>query len=122
MRVEVGPVPSESAVMWLAFARTILAQVVVDPRAYGVDIGPDELAAFEAYLDEWEIIANQDVTFHWVADVDADKVRRLAETWVKLAEGMGRAAEARGYELQPQEGKEFTDALALAVMTALAEQ
>lgn len=122
MRVEVGPVPSDSAVMWLAFARTILAQVITDPTAYGVDISPGELSAFEAYLDEWELIANQDVEFHWVADVDADKVRALAATWLKLADGMGRAAEARGYELQPREGKPFTEALALAVMTALADE
>ena len=122
MRVEVGPVPSDSAVMWLAFARTIIAQVLTEPDAYGVQISSDELAAFEAYLDEWEIIANQDVTFHWVTDADADKVRRLADTWLKLADGMGRAAEARGYELQPQEGKPFTEALAVAVMTALADE
>ena len=108
--------------MWLAFARTVLAQVITQPTAYGVDISPDELAAFEAYLDEWELIANGDTTFLWVADVDADKVRALADTWLKLAEGMGRAAEARGYELQPQEGKPFTEALALAVMTALADE
>ena len=122
MRVEVGPVPSDAAVMWLAYARTVLAQVITMPATYGVDVSPDELAAFEAYLDEWELIANTAPVFHWVSDADAHKVKALADTWVKLADGMARAAEERGYELQPQEGKPFTDALAVAVITALAEE
>lgn len=114
--------PSDSALMWLAFARTILAQVITRPDLYGTDITPDELAAFEAYLDEWELVANRDTTFHWTTDADPHKVRRLADTWLRLADGMGRAAEERGYELQPPEGKPFTEALALGVMRALTDE
>lgn len=120
MRVEVGPVPADSALMWLAYARTVIAQVITRPGAYGVDLKPDELAAFEAYLDEWELIANRDTTFHWVTDADPDKVKRLADTWLTLAEGMAVAARKRGYELQPPEGAPFNEALIVAVLTALA--
>lgn len=120
MRVEVGPVPSESVLIWLAFARTILAQVITRPDAYGTPLSEVELAAFESYLDEWELEANRDHQFHWVTDADPDKVKRLADTWLHLAEGMAAEAARRGYEIQPPEGKPFNDALILAVLTALA--
>lgn len=120
MRVEVGPVPADSALMWLAYARTVLAQIITRPGSYGADLSDAELAAFEAYLDEWELIATRDTTFHWVSDADPDKVKRLADTWLKLADGMAEAARKRGYELQPREGAAFNDALIVAVLTALA--
>lgn len=122
MRVEVGPVPAESTLMWLAYARTVLAQVITRPDAYGTRLSDDDIAAFESYLDEWELIATRDTTFHWISDGDPDKVKRLADTWLKLAEGMAEAARKRGYELQPKEGKAFNDALVVAVLTALADE
>jgi len=118
----VGPVPSESVVMWLAFARTVLAQVMVDPMAYGHPLPNDALAAFEAYLDEWELIAERDVVFRWSADVDAHKVKELADTWLHLGEGMAAATEKRGYALQPVESLAFNDALLVGVLTALGDE
>lgn len=122
MRVEVGPVPSESVVMWLAYARTVLAQCITHPGVYGTTLLPDQIAAFEAYLDEWDLIASRDMTFRWVTDVDPDKVKQLADVWFELTEGMGVAAAKRGFELQPPEGKAFNEALAVAVLTALADE
>ena len=122
MRVEVGPVPAESVLMWLAYARTVLAQVITRPGAYGARLSDDDIAAFEAYLDEWELIATRDTSFHWVKDADADKVKRLADTWLRLAEGMAVEAQRRGYELQPVEGQLFNDALIEAVLVALADE
>lgn len=108
--------------MWLAYARTVLAQVISRPDTYGTPPSDDDVAAFEAYLDEWDLLADQDVQFHWVTDADPDKVKRLADTWLHLAEGMAAEAERRGYELQPPEGKLFNDALIVAVLTALASE
>lgn len=122
MRVEIGPVPSDSVLMWIAFARTILAQIITQPGAYGTELSEVELGAFEAYLDEWELGANRGHIFHWSTDADPDKVKRLADTWLKLAEGMARAAELRGYEIQPPEGRPFNDALVVAVLEALGRE
>lgn len=120
MRVEVGPVPSDSVIIWLAFARTVIAQVITNPGAYGTPLSEVELTAFEAYLDEWELVANRDHVFHWSTDADPDKVKRLADTWLHLAEGMAAEAQRRGYEIQPPEGRPFNDALIVAVLQALA--
>ncbi len=117
-----GPVASDSVVMWLAYARTVLAQCITHPGMYGTRLLPDQLAAFESYLDEWDLIADRDITFHWVTDVDPDKVQALADVWMQLTEGMGVAAAKRGFELQPPEGKAFNDALVVAVLAALAAE
>lgn len=122
MRVAIGPVPSESVLMWLAYARTVIAQVITRPGAYGVRLSADDLAAFEAYLDEWELAANRDTTFRWSTDADADKVRGLADTWMQLSEGMRQAVIERGYELLPTDSKPFNEALILAVLTALQDE
>lgn len=123
MRVQIGPVPSDSALMWLAYARTVLAQVITRPGSYGgVRLSDEELAGFEAYLDEWELTANADTTFLWATDADADKVKRLADTWYRLSEGMAVEAAKRGFELQPADGKAFNEALVVAVLTALSDE
>lgn len=114
--------PSDSVLMWLAYARTVLAQVITRRNTYGIVPTEDDVAAFEAYLDEWDLLANRDPEFLWVTDADPDKVKRLADTWLHLAEGMADAAQERGYELQPSEGKPFNDALIVAVLTALASE
>ena len=114
--------PSDSVLMWLAYARTILAQCLTEPGRYGVRLRAHEVAAFEAYLDEWDLIANRDMSFHWVTDADPDKVKALADVWYQLTEGMGAEAAKRGYELQPPEGKPFNDALIVAVLEALAAE
>ena len=108
--------------MWLAYARTVLAQCITHPGMYGTSLLPDQIAAFESYLDEWDLIANRDMTFRWSTDVDPDKVKQLADVWMQLTEGMGVAAAKRGFELQPPEGKVFNDALIVAVLEALASE
>lgn len=123
MRVQVGPVPSESVLMWLAYARTVIAQIITRPGSYGgVTLSAEDLAGFEAYLDEWELVANRDTTFVWSTDADADKVNALAATWYQLSEGMRIEAERRGYELLPADSRPFNDALILAVLTALSDE
>ena len=108
--------------MWLAYARTVLAQCITHPGMYGTSLLPDQIAAFESYLDEWDLIANRDMTFRWSTDVDPDKVKQLADMWMQLTEGMGVAAAKRGFELQPPEGKVFNDTLIVAVLEALASE
>jgi hypothetical protein len=108
--------------MWLAYARTVLAQCITHPGLYGTSLLPDQIAAFESYLDEWDLIANRDMTFRWVTDVDPDKVKQLADVWLQLAEGMAVVAAERGFELQPPEGKAFNDTLIVAVLEALASE
>jgi hypothetical protein len=115
-------VPSDSVLMWLAYARTVLAQVITRRNTYGTTPSEDDVAAFEAYLDEWDLLANRDTEFRWITDADPDKVKQLADTWLHLAEGLADAAAKRGYELQPTEGKAFNDALIVAVLTALASE
>lgn len=108
--------------MWLAYSRTVLAQIITRPGAYGVDLSEPVIAAFESYLDEWELIANRDTEFHWVTDADPDKVKSLADTWLKLGDGMAAEAAKRGYALQPPESVRFNEALIVAVLEALASE
>ena len=120
MRIEIGPTSSASALMWLAYARTVLARIISAPAAFPVELTLTELDDFERFLNEWETIASSQVEFHWVAEEDADRVRALATTWIKIAEVLGAEERERGYALAHPDSLEFNDAVASGVLTAIA--
>ena len=120
MRVEVGPVSSASALMWLAYARTILARLVARPESFGIEIGQEEIDAFEAYVTTWEDEANRSTTFHWIAEEQPDRLRRLADTWISIANVLAKEELERGFPLAHPDSLEFNHALAAGVLAAIA--
>ena len=120
MRVQVGPVPSGSVTIWVAYARTVLAQAIAHPGQRGATLPDEAIAGFEAFLDEWDDLAKGDTDFIWVAEVEAERVEFLAHAWFGLAAQLAGEAQGRGFPLSPPEGEEFYQSLVAALLDALA--
>ncbi len=121
MRVHVGPVPSGSVIIWIAYARTVLAQSLAHPGTHA-PLPTEAVDAFEGFLDRWEDTASVGTEFVWTADVDPERVEYLAHVWFQLAARLASEAEARGFPLAPPEGEEFYQALVRALLDALAQE
>jgi hypothetical protein len=122
MRVQVGPVASGSVTMWVAYARTVLAQAI---SRHDADLGRIPLEAldgFERFLDTWDDLADRDTEFLWIADVDPEQIEYLAHTWFGLARALANQAERRGFPVSPPEGDEFYQALLHALLDGLAQE
>lgn len=120
MRVQVGPVAAGSVTIWVAYARTVLAQALAHPHDRGAALPEEVIAGFEAFLDEWEDLASADTEFVWIADVEAERVEFLAHAWAGIVSDLAEQAEVRGFPLAPPEGDEFYQALVAALLDALA--
>jgi hypothetical protein len=122
MRVQIGPVPSGSVTMWVAYARTVLAEAITRPRKHAVRISPEAIEGFESFLDQWDDHARTDEEFLWVAEVNPEQVEYLAHAWFTIAAALAEEADARGFPLAPSEGEAFYQALVTAVLDALAHE
>jgi hypothetical protein len=110
-------VAAGSATLWVAYARTVLAQSVARPGEHQV---PAELVeGFETYLDRWESLAGASDELVWEEDLDAEQVRYLAHSFHRIASGLADEAERRGYPISPPEGDEFYRALVAGFLDAL---
>ena len=118
MHVHLGPASSASAAIWIAYARTILAQAMSHAGVGGVRLPEDVVEAFEAYLDAWERTADEGPEFSWSDEVDPDGLEELIVAWMSLAEGLAVEAERRGFVIRPPEGEEFNDALVRGLLEA----
>jgi len=119
MHVQVGPLPSGSVTIWVAYARTVLAQSLAHPGAHA-PLAVEAIDAFEEFLDEWDEEASMGTEFLWSAEVDPERVEYLAHVWFRLAAQLAAEAEIRGFPLSPPEGDEFYQALVATVLDALA--
>ncbi|MEZ5141135.1 MAG: hypothetical protein R2726_01250 [Acidimicrobiales bacterium] len=117
MLVRVGPVASGSVTMWVAYARTVLAQATARPGEHG--IAPELIEGFEQYLDEWDTAATGTHEVIWEVDLDPEQVRYLAHAFHRLALGLAEEAERRGYPISPPEGDEFYRCLVNGFLDAL---
>lgn len=94
MRIELGPVSSESARAWLSYATDVLALLRAHPDAR---LAPHALDAFDALLREWQPIADSDKPFRWTSDEQPERVQYLvnalyiAGTMVEHEAASGRA-------------------------------
>lgn len=122
VHVQVGPLPSSSVTMWVAYARTVLAKSLTDPEAFGFKLGPDVLELFEGYLDEWEAAASASPDFRWEVDIDAEHVEFVMHSFQKVASSLEVAATRRGYPLSPPEGDVFYHALVDAVIESMTSE
>ncbi len=122
MRVQVGPLPSGGVGIWIAYARTVVAQIITHPDHTDVTLDPDVIEAFDRYLDEWEDLAREQSVFLWTTEVEPERVEFLGRAFFAIAESLARAAERRGYPISPPEGEEFYQALVKAFLDALAHE
>jgi hypothetical protein len=118
VRVELGPVPADSARAWIGYAREVLAT----RRAHDAETLPDDVrAGFEAYLAEWETaIRGQEL--RWEADVDSELVEYLVHGFYRVATRLAEESERRGGRLSPPEGDLFYRALVNALLDAMAAE
>src|SRR5512144_1316470 len=118
MLVQVGPLPSGGVSLWIAYARTVVAQIMTHPADADVALDPDVVEAFDRYLDEWEDLAARATVFLWSTEVEPERVEFLGRAFFSIAASLARAAEERGYPISPPEGEEFYQALVKAFLDA----
>ena len=121
VHVEFGPVPSESALAWIADARIVLERVRAAGDALPVVLPPDIEAAFVAYLDEWEAHASEHDEFAWADDVDVEQARHLAVYFFSLLSIDDDTWAEYQLPFTSETAKPFIEALSTAVTDALAE-
>lgn len=119
MLVRLGPLDSAGALLWIAYARTVLAELVTHRGRPEVDIDLLVIERFESYLDQWEEVAVSSSRFDWTAEVDPDDALALASTWFDLAQRLAVEADVRGFPLSPPEGEAFYQALVTAFLESL---
>lgn len=114
MRVEVGPLPSASALAWIRYANDVLVE-----RA-GHELGPDVVDGFRRYLDDWRAVAEASPEFHWVATIPTDLGEYLIHAFYRLARQL---SEERGSSPSaPPESAAFYILLVQALLDALADE
>jgi hypothetical protein len=120
MRVEVGPVPSESAIAWISYARAVLSGFGLRGVKVEAEAGPEVVAAFRGYLDEWEQTAAEDAVFKWTTDLDAEHVQYLVHAFHRVVQRLAEATELRGTALMPPEAVQFDTSLVVGLLDSLA--
>jgi hypothetical protein len=121
MQVHVGPTPSGGAKLWIAYARSVLAQATTGQLPGNPVVPNDVLGRFEHFLDEWTRVADKAPDFHWSADIDPEEIEFLAHLFLNLVQGLADEAERRGFPLAPSESDEFYRALVTGFLDALAQ-
>ena len=122
MRVQIGPIPSGGVDLWIAYARTVIGQVLGHPEHMGLHLDPDAIEAFDHYLIEWEELANANTELLWITDVEPERVEFLGQAFLAIADSLANEAEERGYPISPTEGNEFYQALVNGFLEALARE
>ena len=113
----VGPLPSRSALAWVAYAREVLAA-----QEASTQISDNERTTiddFEGFLTQWEAAARRRKSFSWSVDIDPDQARFFAHAFFNIVAGLAHTAAARGIDAAPPEGDEFYLALVNSLLDAL---
>jgi two-component system chemotaxis response regulator CheY len=126
MQISFGPVPAESARVWIENARIVLDGVRAAGDALPVELPSDIEAAFRHYLDEWHAIAErveaEGAPFEWSAEIDRDHARHLVVYFFSLLSLDDELWAAHSLPFTPPEAQPFIDALSNAVIEALAAE
>ncbi len=112
MHVQVGPVPSESARAWLAYARRLVGE-------YSRQLPIQVAASFSGYLEEWVDHADDGEQFVWEGNAEPEEVEYLLHAWFKLANAVVEQRERTGEPVAPPEGHLFYCTLVNALLNAL---
>jgi hypothetical protein len=97
MLVEIGPVPSESALAYVKFCRNRLAEVAADPGDLAAMLTPELLAELRVGLDSWEQVAQAGPVFVWSQDMDLAQVEYQFVAFVRIVlvgDLIGRTSES----------------------------
>lgn len=121
VEVQVGPVPSSAARVWVANTRTILEAVTRRPDVIGGPVPDPILAVFERFLDAWEAVSRDTEIFFWAGRASEGEVRGLIEQWVRIDSMDDDTLAGLGCTWAPPEGRPFFTALTTAVVNALAD-
>jgi hypothetical protein len=119
MIVEIGPVASSAALVWLANTRSILRAIEAKPWAVPFALPPEVREAFHRYLDQWEEAARAGDEFRWRAEAPLEEVRWLVDYWVSIDSMTADQLAALGVWWSPPEGAPFFQALTTAVVEAM---
>ena len=113
VQVVVGPVSSASALAWVEFARSVLAD-------RGDALPSDARDAFVGYMAEWEQLATHRATVEWQALVPVEVGEYLVLAFYRLAQQVD--ADRPGPEaVVPEEATPFYLALVDGLLDAMAE-
>jgi hypothetical protein len=121
VRVELGPVPSMAAHVWLSSTLRIVAAVSAHPELVHLELPTDLTDTFTSHLLQWLDVAERSEVFHWIGREDAAKVRTLLTYWVRLDRLSDEEIARLGVSWSPPEGQPFFEALTSGVIEALAE-
>ena len=119
MRLSIGPLPATSARIWIENARIVLDGVRKAGDALPVELPAEIEAAFLAYLDEWDAIAQQGDVFEWSADIDADHARHLVVYFFSLLSLDDELWAEHSLPFTPPEAQPFIDSLSNSVIAAI---
>lgn len=121
MHVEVGPLPSASALAWLDYAAAVLSSDQRTPTA-GDDLPGDVVESFASYIGEWYQEAMRGPEFLWVADVPEELAEYLVLAFYRIVQRLAKGAEARGAPMSPPAGQTFYVMLVRGLLDALAAE
>ena len=116
MRIELGPVSSDSAKAWIGYAIDTLALLRAHPDAR---LSPHALDGFASLLEEWQPIAASGRPFRWSSDERPERVQYLVHALYvagtiiehEAASGRARLRPAAADEFHVQLVREALDAL-----------
>ncbi len=109
-------VSSQSAISWIAFARTLLGEARGDAA---LALPDDAIDTLEAHLDDWEQAASIDEEMSLEAEMAPEQLEYLGHIFCRLSSHAVAQADARGYDISPTEGDEFFAALSESLIVSL---
>ena len=119
MRIEVGPVPSESVIAYVALARERLDIIRRDPQSLAQTLTPHLMDVFVSYLDRWERVAKQGGEFMWADDLTAERLEYVSYAFFLTVQLMTDRLEggvpAPGHDLRAP----FRTALVVGFLSAM---
>jgi hypothetical protein len=120
MRVEIGPVPIDSAEAWLGYAADVIAELRTRPRS----VSPEVLDAFSRYVAEWTSTAGaeaarHDPVFRWSGDAMPETVEYLVFALYKLGVQLTAEEDSGERPPRPAAADRFHTVLVRSVLGAL---
>jgi CheY-like chemotaxis protein len=119
LEVQVGPVESSAALVWIDNTQRILDAVRRHPEVLEEPVPDDVFDTFGRFLDTWREVAATNATFSWMARAAPAEVNRLVESWAVIDRLTDESLRALGCDWSPPEGTPFFSALVAGVLTAL---
>ena len=121
VHVQLGPLPSKGALIWIDYARQVLSSVPTEAGGEGVWLPADAVAGFERYLDAWSDAAHESDSFAWEGEVAREEAEYLFHAFFRVATHLSAQAEASG-PMAPEGSDAFYRALVGGLLTALDQE